>query len=80
MFIGNYSSDVLLYEDVVGPSLERLKRRLKKNYKIKDWQLDVAKFCNDVEGYYVKRLLKSEVPICIPNIKKNREIIINVFD
>ena len=80
MFIGNYSSDVLLYEDFAGPSLERLKRRLKKNYKIKDWQLDVTKFCNDVEGYYAKRLLKSEVPICIPNIKKNREIIINVFD
>ena len=79
-FFGNYSSAILLNEDVTHPSLQRLKNRLKRNYKIKDWQLDINKFCNDIEGYQAKRLMKEEVPICIPDIEKNREIIINVFE
>ena len=81
LFIGNYSSEILLNGiDVVGPSFGRLERRLQNNYKIKTWQIDVNRFCNDIERYYSERLSKYEVVICIPNIEKNREIIINVFE
>lgn len=77
-------SERLLFEDISENTVNNIKRRLRE-LGIKDWQISLTGFANDMLGIFayneIKTKNKSErkIKLLIPVIKKNREIIINIM-
>lgn len=71
---------VLLNENDLGASLERVRYRLKNNYHLKDWQFDISRFSNDIEGFMAERIWLRDMPVCVPDVADNCSIITKVMD
>lgn len=80
----SFHNDRLMFENISQNNIQNIKKRLRDEYQLKNWQIQDQDFYNNIKGIYAtyhKDVLKKEnsISLLIPVIEKNREIIINVL-